>query len=87
MMSAHLPVPEINRKVEGRRRDAVWASAKLVAEIDGYRWHSTRFRFEGDRRRDQELVAAGYRVLRFTWHQIKDGPEEVVATVAQALAQ
>jgi very-short-patch-repair endonuclease len=40
--------------------------AQLVIEVDGYAFHSTRTAFERDRRRDTELLGAGYRVLRVT---------------------
>ena len=42
--------------------------------------------FERDRRRDQQLVAAGYRVVRVTWIQLRDGPIAVITSIAQALA-
>ena len=42
--------------------------------------------FEGDRRRDQVLVAAGYRVLRVTWRQLFEEPVAVAVRIGQALA-
>jgi len=42
--------------------------------------------FEGDRRRDQRLVGAGWRVVRLTGRQLVFEPELVVATLATALA-
>jgi very-short-patch-repair endonuclease len=38
-----------------------------------------------DRRRDQRLQVAGWRVVRFTWWQITDEPREVKVTL-RALA-
>jgi hypothetical protein len=32
-------------------------------------------------------LAAGYRVLRITWRQLVDTPEQVVAAIAGALAR
>jgi very-short-patch-repair endonuclease len=57
-----------------------------VVEVDGYAFHSSRSSFERDRRKDLELSAAGYRVLRVTWRQINEEPEALVATLAAALA-
>ena len=35
-------------------------------EVDGYAFHGHRRAFEADRVRDQELLAAGWRVARVT---------------------
>ena len=42
--------------------------------------------FERDRRRDADLNAAGFRVLRITWRQLAEEPMAVIARLAQALA-
>ncbi len=63
------------------------ASQRLVVEIDGYGRHGGRASFEADRRRDQVLVAAGFRVIRVTWRQLTEEPYGVIARIAQALAQ
>ena len=42
-------------------------------------------RHEKDRKRDQILVAAGYRVIRVTDRQLKHEPLAVIARIAQAL--
>lgn len=86
MDRAGLPKPQANRRVLGRRRDFVWPRERVVVEIDSYRFHSGRSRFEGDRDRDGELFAAGYRHQRVTWRQMTEEPEKVIARMAQALA-
>jgi very-short-patch-repair endonuclease len=82
---ARLPLPETNADVLGRERDFYWPEHRLVVETDGWETHSTRAAFEDDRRRDAELTAAGYRVLRFTWRQITEEPEATIAILATAL--
>ena len=82
---ARLPLPETNAEVLGRERDFYWPEHRLVVETDGWETHSTRAAFEDDRRRDAELTAAGYRVLRFTWRQITEEPEATLAILAAAL--
>ncbi len=67
------------------KADFLWPAERLVVETDGRRAHSTRQAFEGDRRRDQSLMLAGYRVVRFTWRQVADEPEAVAATVRALL--
>ena len=82
---AGLPAPETNQRVEGYEVDLVWREQRLIAEIDGYAFHSTRCSFEEDRRRDRLLVSRGWRVIRITWRQMQD-EVPLVATLATALA-
>ncbi|MGH2962145.1 MAG: DUF559 domain-containing protein [Solirubrobacterales bacterium] len=83
---AELPPPEVNVSVRGFEVDFLWRQERLVVEVDGFAYHSDRRTFENDRRRDAELAAHGYRVIRVTWSRIVDSPAAVVARVAQALA-
>jgi len=83
---AGLPRPETNVRLHGHEVDALWRSKRLVVEVDGYAFHAHRDAFERDRRRDAELQAAGYRVLRVTWRRIAHEPEALLVTLAQALA-
>ncbi len=70
---------------DGFEVDFVWRDTRLVVEADGWTFHRTRRAFERDRERDQRLLMAGYRVLRFTWRHIVDEPTRVAATLASAL--
>ena len=63
------------------RPDFLWRAQRLAVELDGHAFHGTRQAFERDRRRDQQLVVAGYRVVRFSWRQVVEGQAEVVATL------
>jgi very-short-patch-repair endonuclease len=83
---AGLPRPKANAHVAGHRVDLYWPEQRLVVEVDGYAFHSRRADFEHDRRREQDLAAAGIRTSRVTWRQIVDEPEAVVARLAAALA-
>ena len=84
--AARLPMPESNVQLHGHEVDLLWREQRLVVEIDGYAFHSSRSSFERDRRKDRELAAKGYRVIRVTWRQLTDEPTAVVATLAAALA-
>jgi very-short-patch-repair endonuclease len=83
--AARLPAVT-NTRVRGHEVDLFWREQRLVVEVDGYEFHSTRPAFERDRLRDAELLATGYRVMRVTWRQIDETPEAVVARLAAALA-
>jgi very-short-patch-repair endonuclease len=84
--AARLPVPETNARLHGYEVDALWREHRLVVEVDGYGFHSSRAAFERDRRKDADLQEAGYRVLRITWLQLEREPYLVVARLARALA-
>ncbi len=65
--------------------DLAWPAHRLIVEFDGWQTHHTRKAFETDRRRDQRLTAAGFRVIRITWLQLEREPYAVVARIAAAL--
>lgn len=83
---AGLPVPLTNQLLHGYQVDAVWPDQRLVVEVDGYAFHRDRRSFENDRARDAALVAAGYRVIRFTAVQLAEEPLVVIGRLAAALA-
>ena len=85
--AAKLPGPSVNAKLAGFEVDFVWPDQKLVVEVDGYRFHSSRAAFERDRRRDARLGDLDFRVIRVTWRQLVDEPHAVVARIAAALAR
>lgn len=84
-----LPSPQANVKLrlEGQRMeiDLLWAKQKLAIETDGEETHGTSAAFQRDRRRDQILVAAGYRTARVTWTQVRDEPNAVINRIARML--
>ena len=55
--------------------DLVWLDGRIVVEIDGYGWHSTRAAFNADRQRDYELTLSGYLVLRLPHDLVVQDPE------------
>jgi very-short-patch-repair endonuclease len=85
--AARLPPPRTNVRVAGYEVDFMWPQHRLVVEVDGFAFHSTRAAFERDRARDRALLAAGYVVLRITWRQLVHEPEVVVAELAAALVR
>ena len=67
--------------------DFLWRNHRLVLETDGGRFHSTRNQIERDRRKESDLVRAGYRVLRATSLQVEREPQAVALMVGAALRQ
>jgi very-short-patch-repair endonuclease len=80
-----LPVPEVNAQVAGFEVDFLWRAQRLVVETDSFRHHGHRAAFESDRARDARLQSLGYRVLRFTWRQIRETPDEVATALRAVL--
>lgn len=85
---AELPPAELNalldlgpRKIEA---DCLWRSQRLVVELDGRRAHATRSAQVDDRRRDRQLRAAGWRVVRATWQDVAE-PEALLANLRRLL--
>ena len=72
------------RPVNGRV-DFAYPDHRLLIEGDSRRWHMLAQAFETDRLRDNAAQLAGWRVLRFTWEEIVNTPERVVATIDRAL--
>ena len=83
---AGLPAPLVNQALTAPDHGPItpdfhWPVLGLIVETDGWESHGTMAAFEADRRKDAALTAAGYRVMRFTWREVRDRP----GTVAQRL--
>jgi very-short-patch-repair endonuclease len=82
--------PEVNGHllVEGisLMPDFIWRDAGLIVEADSRRVHGTSIAFEKDRERDQRLAAAGWTVIRVTWHQVTHEPERLIQTLRTLLS-
>jgi hypothetical protein len=65
--------------------DFAHVGLRIAIEVDGRAHHSDRRSFERDRDRQNELVLRGWLVLRFTWEQITQRPDEVIAAVTAAV--
>jgi very-short-patch-repair endonuclease len=61
--------------------------AKIALEAEGYEFHGSSKDFAADCRRYDELIAAGWLVLRFTYHQVVSEPDWVVAMVREGLSR
>ncbi len=75
-----------NQKVIGYEVDVLFRAAKVVVEVDGFAFHTDPEAFGRDRRKQNDLVLAGYQVLRFTWLDLTEFPERVLALVQRAIS-
>ncbi len=85
--------PEVNVLIDphdGERAieaDLLWREQRIIVQLDGEKFHNTRQAFERDRRNDQRLMAAGWRVIRVTWKQLKNEPERIRRTILKLMEQ
>lgn len=79
LIQAGLPRPQVQTRLSFGRADLYYPHARLVIEYDG---GNHRDRLVQDNRRQNKLVSAGFRVLRFT---SADRPEVITTQVAEAL--
>lgn len=79
------PVREHRVSINGHRYriDLAYPEQRIAIELDGYDSHRTRTAFDDDRARGNELVLAGWTLLRFTSNT---PPAELVAAVREALS-
>jgi very-short-patch-repair endonuclease len=83
---AGLPLPETNRRAGARRVDCRWPELKLTIELDGYRYHHSRHAWEQDRRREREARARGDEFRRYTYGDVLEGPQLMLAELRSLLA-
>jgi len=65
--------------------DVLFAATRVILEVDGERAHAGRVAFVQDRRRQNDLVTAGFLVLRFTWWDLTERPDAVIRQIRSAL--
>jgi very-short-patch-repair endonuclease len=82
---AGLPEPRTQVRIAGYTVDLVWPEQRVVFEIDGYNFHTSRFAFDRDRRKDAALKAAGYDPNRLTRDQVMSAPYLAIAAISASL--
>jgi hypothetical protein len=85
LRAACLPLPQTNRDAGGRRVDGRWKEQRLTVEIDSYRYHSSRYAWERDRRREREAYARGDAFRRYTYGDVFESPKLMLAELRKLL--
>lgn len=86
------PPDELQHAVKSRTGELIgvgdlyWREARLIGECDGAESHESVPALLWDRRRANEILLAGYRIVRFTWVDTQR-PAYVLRIVRQALEQ
>ena len=63
-----------------------WPTARFAIEVDGLTWHSSRYRFERDHRKDNALRRARIEVMRIVRRDGRGRSHAVIAEVTRELA-
>jgi len=82
-----LPEPELNARIGRWTVDFLWRREKVIVEIDGYHFHSSRAKLERDHDKDIDLRQAGFDVLRFTRGKLIRDAMAVLVNVAHTLTR
>ena len=82
-----LPEPSVNVVVLKDPVDFFWPAAKLIVEVDGWKFHKTHAAFEADRLKDAKHNVAGYPVLRYTARRVDRDAAAVAAEITAMLTR
>jgi very-short-patch-repair endonuclease len=89
LTEAALPIPRTNSKLRLSGKvyeiDFLWREQKLVVETDGGRFHDNPAAGARDSERNHALAAAGYRLPRIGWEDLRDRPDETMSEIARLL--
>ena len=70
-----------NYPVAGYRSTSAFPTQKVALEVDGFAFHSNSDDFHHDRKRQNAIALAGWQVLRFTWLDLTEYPDRVIAEI------
>ncbi len=76
---------QANHPVAGYRVDVGFPEREVAIEVDGFAFHSDSEDFHRDRRRQNAIALAGWQVLRFTWLDLVEYPDRVIAEIKRAI--
>jgi very-short-patch-repair endonuclease len=65
--------------------DVGFPKAKVAIEVDGWAFHSSQEDFQIDRERQNYISLLGWKVLRFTWLDLTEYPQRVIAEIRRAI--
>jgi very-short-patch-repair endonuclease len=81
LRSAGITGWKANQIVAGYEVDFEFRVPRVVIEVDGLAYHSDAETFGRDRVKQNAIIMARYRILRFTWFDLTEYPSRVIAEV------
>ncbi len=79
--------PVVNNFIEGYELDFYWERERFAVELDSWEHHRSRWSFEEDRKRQEELAMAGIEIIRITGTRLRREPRKVAMRIAEHLAR
>ena len=76
-----------NYPLAGYRIDVAFPNQRVAVEVDGWAFHSEQEDFQNDRERQNNIALLGWQVLRFTWLDLTEHPQRVLAEIGFAIAR
>lgn len=70
-----------NYPAAGYKIDVAFPDEKVAIETDGWAFHSSQEDFQKDRERQNKIALLGWKVLRFTWLDLTEYPQRVLAEI------
>ena len=86
LRDAGLPLPQTNRPAGSKRVDCRWPAQRLTVELDSYQYHNSRYAWEQDRRREREAHGRDDKFRRYTWSDVFDHPQLMLAELGELLS-
>ena len=80
-----LPLPRTNRPAGAHHVECRWPERRLTVELDSYRFHHSRRAWEQDRRRERDARARGDEFRRYTWGDVFEEPDLMLAELRRLL--
>jgi very-short-patch-repair endonuclease len=75
-----------NYPVGGYKVDVGFPKQKVAIEVDGWAFHSDADVFVIDRNRQNNIALLGWKVLRFTWFDLTEYPQRVIAEIRHSIS-
>ncbi|HEX2213085.1 MAG TPA: DUF559 domain-containing protein, partial [Mycobacterium sp.] len=76
-----------NYPVAGYKVDVGFVRKRVAIEVDGWAFHTDADAFQIDRKRQNAILLSGWKVLRFTWLDLTEYPQRVIAEIAAAVGR
>jgi hypothetical protein len=79
-------LPDTNRVASGRRVDCRWPEHHITVELDSFTFHNSLHSWKQDRLREREAYARGDQFRRYTWSDVFDDPQTMLAELRSLLS-